>query len=56
MKGIYYPKTLELSDVRHVKVSMIQKARSQFMLARKQAISADDSIDCFSLQIAIVLS
>ena len=47
MKGIYSPKMLELSDVRHVKVSMTKKARSQFVMfansERKQAISAEDS-------------
>ena len=32
MKGIYSPKMLELSDVRHVKASMTKKARSQFVM------------------------
>ena len=57
---------LELSDVRHVKVSMTdmesEKSVCYVRISKgKQAISAEDStvtwtFDCFSLQIAFLLS
>ena len=65
MKGIYSPKMLELSDVRHVKVSMTKKARSQvimftFLRASKRSRQKTQTVtwtfDCFSLQIAFSLS
>ena len=45
MKGIYSPKMLELSDARHVKVSMTESEKSVYVRIskRKQAISAEDS-------------
>ena len=65
MKGIYSPEMLEfISDVRHVKVSMTQKARSQFMFAflsaskrsREKTQTVTWTFDCFSLQIVFSLS
>ena len=61
MKGIYSPKMLELSDVCHVKVSMTKKARSQsFLSASKRSRQKTQTVtwtfDCFSLQIAFLLS
>ena len=64
MKDIYSPKMLQLSDVRHVKVSMTKKARSQFMFAflsaskrsRQKTQTVTWTFDCLSLQIAFSLS
>ena len=65
MKGIYFPKMLELFDVRHVKVSMTSKARSQFVMfaflsaskrSRQKNQTVTSTFDCFNLQIAILLS
>ena len=56
---------LELSDVRHVKVSMTKKARSQFVMfaflsTNKRSWQKTQTVtwtfDCFSLQIAFSLS
>jgi len=65
MKGIYFPKMLELSDVRHVKVSMTKKVRYQFVMfaflsvsrrSRQKTQTVTWTFDCFSLQIAFSLS
>ena len=65
MKGIYSPKTLELSDVRQVKVSMTKKARSQFVMlaflsvskrSRQKTQTVTSTFDCFGPQIPILLS
>ena len=53
------PKTLELCVVRHMKVSMKQKARTQFMFAfasDEHFNTSTFNIYCFCLQIAILLS